>query len=123
MPTLRILADGRWIAATPTTPDYSDLPSFVAGSADTVMLTVDYTAWIGASAMASSVWNVTGGTIVTQTNAAPLATVTVTLPTLPAVTDPLDFRAYPQAVILRNTYATADGRVIHTTARLVAQPR
>jgi len=121
MPTLRILADGRWLYASPGQPDYDGFPAFWAGSADTTLLTLDYTAWLGAATIATSAWAATNCTTGTEATSGALATVLVTLPTIniPVIPDP----AYPQPAVLRNTLTASDGRVIHITTRLVTQPR
>jgi hypothetical protein len=121
MPTLRVLADGRWLYATPGQPDLNDLPTFLTGGSDVVLCGIDYTAWLGAAAISASAWSVDGGTIGSGSTSGDVVSVLLTMPAVvfPVIPDP----AYPQPVTLRNTLTASDGRVIHITMRLLAQPR
>ena len=121
MPTLRVLADGQWLFATPGQPDQDGMPVFLTGSQDVVLCGIDYTAWLGTATISSSAWSVVGATIGTTTTGADLVTALLTMPAVvfPVIPEP----AYPQPVTLRNVLTASDGRVIHITMRLLAQPR
>lgn len=107
--------------ATPGQPDLSDLPTFLAGSQDVVLCSIDYTAWLGAAAIIASTWAVDGAALGAATTGSDVVSVLLTMPAVvfPVIPDP----AYPQPVTLRNVLTASDGRVIHITMRLLAQPR
>lgn len=121
MPTLRVLADSSWFYATPGQPDRDGIPTFITGSQDVVLCGIDYTAWLGAASISSSAWSAVGATVGTTTTGSDVVTALLTMPAVvfPVLPDP----AYPQPVTLRNVLTASDGRVIHITMRLLAQPR
>jgi hypothetical protein len=125
MPTIRILADGRAMYATPGQPDLQGIPCFVVGSSTVTKLTIDYTCWLLGDTLADSAWTVNGGTSGTETVTGAIVTILINSPTAPSMLADgalsMDYSGQ-LLVTIGHTAIASDGRAIRPVVRLVVQP-
>lgn len=123
MPTLRLMADGRPIFATPGHTDADGIPSFAVGGGEVVRVDLDCTAFLGGvGTIDTATWTVFGCTVTSSSKTGTAATALVSVPSVSALT----IATYGVAAIatLECAIATTDGRVQRTVMRLyVGSPR
>lgn len=129
MPTLRILADGRSVYATPGRDDLYGVPAFVVGGSEAALLKLDFTAWLQGATVSSEAWVVNGGTITPNSIADGVASALVTIPNVASLAVYGPVWGVSAIDILRNmlvtvghTLTASDGRIKQTPVRLSVVP-
>jgi hypothetical protein len=120
MPLLRILGDGTPFFASPGQPAPDGVPVFSGASGDTILLTLDYLAWLGAATVAGSVWAINGASIVSSTNSGAAASALILLPSVAAL--PWPCAAGTPTISGTHILTASDGRSRTQGFYLVVQP-
>lgn len=124
MPTVRIMADGRSILATPGQMDRHGVPVFRVGGGNTIKLTLDYTGFLGSDTYSSGSWDVSNATQGTTTQSGAIVTTLLVMPDvllgeyIPTVAN--DSNVTSCAVVHR--LVTTGGLIQNTPVRFWLQP-
>ena len=124
MPTVRVMADGRSILATPGQADRYGIPMFRVGGGNTVKLVIDYTGFLGLETYASGSWTIANATLGTTTASGGIVSALLVMPEI------LLGEYIPVVASSENTTAcsivhrlvTTEGRIQNTPVRFWLQP-
>lgn len=113
MPTVRVMADGRSILATPGQMDRVGIPMFKVGGGNTIKLVIDYTGFLGSDTYSSGAWTVANATQGTTTQSGPIVTALLIMPEI------LLGEYIPTVASSENTMAVSVVHRLTTTAGLI----
>lgn len=115
---IRIMRDGRPSYGSAGAADRNGIPVFRVGGGDTVLVELDYTAFLGAETYSSGNWTISEGTLGTTTQSGGLVTALVNIPGVLAV----NAEEIGPVVTVVHRLTTSGGRIANNAVRLWAQP-
>lgn len=124
MPTVRVMADGRPILATPGRTDRHGIPVFNVGGGNTIKLTIDYTGFLGSDTYDSGSWTVNNATQGTATQSGGVVTTLLVMPDLimGEYTPSVASADMITAVSVVHRLVTTEGRIQNTPVRFWLTP-